>query len=198
MEAVKPLSSVLGPPHKVAHLKLEGIFTAVQRKCGQLCIAGYLVLSTERPYQPRVHVKLTGTTCANSHGWYVIYEDRGDQIYLRSLNRKNPFYYTVCQSEIAKAPGNNMSKQHIDHSNANTRKPQCVWDANYKLPTTRSLPDPFGNCAILDRNFNPPIARAVSQVEVWRIQTRAERVLDMLAELDANSIVPTAGKALTG
>ena len=91
-----------------------------------------------------------------------------------------------------------MSKQHIQHSNANTGKLHCVWDPNYKLPTMRSLPDPFGNCAILDRNFNPPIARAVSQVEVRRIQTRAERVLDMLAELGANSIVPTAGKALTG
>jgi len=62
----------------------------------------------------------------------------------------------------------------------------------------RSLPDPVGNCDILDRNFNPPIARAVFPVEVWRIQTRAEKVLDMLAELGANSIVPTAGKVLTG
>ena len=141
---------------------------------------------------------MTGTTCANSRGRYVIYEDRGDQIYLRSLNRKNPFYYTVCQSEIAKATGNDMSKQHIHHSNANTGDPHCVRDPNYKLPTMRSFPDPFGNCAILDKNFNPPIARAVSQVEVWRIQTRAERVLDMLAELDAKSIIPTAGKALTG
>ena len=68
----------------------------------------------------------------------------------------------MCQSEIAKASGNNMSKQHIHHSNANTGKPHCVWDPNYKLPTMRSLPDPFGNCAILDRNFNTPIA------EVWK------------------------------
>ena len=150
--------------------------------------------STKRPYQPGVHVKLTGATCGSSYGWYVVYEDREDQIYLRSLNRKNPFYYTVCPSEIATASGNNMSTQHIHHSNTNAGKPHCVWDPEYNLPTMRSLPDPFGNCAILDRNFNPPIARAISPVEVWRTQTREEGVLDMLDELDASSIVPVAGQ----
>ena len=193
MDAVEPLSSVLEPPHKVSHLKLEGVFTAANKLCGQLCIAGYLVLSTERPYQPGVHVKLKSTIRGNTSGWYVVYEDRGDQVYLRSLNRKSPYYYTVCQSEIARASGNNMSKQYN-----NTGKPHCVWDPDHKLPTMRSLPDPFGNCAILDRNFKPPIVRPVSPVEVWRIQTRSEDVVDMLAELDATSIVPTAGKALTG
>ena len=68
MDAVGPLSSVLEPPHKVSHLKLEGVFTAAHKACGQLCIAGYLVLSTDRPYQPGVHVKLKGTVRASTSG----------------------------------------------------------------------------------------------------------------------------------
>ena len=153
--------------------------------------------SAERPYQAGVHVRLTSQARWNQD-WCVIYEDRGDQIYLRSLNRKNPLYHTVCPSDIAEASGNNMSTQHRFYSKTNTGKPHCVWDPDFSLPTMRSLPDPFGNCAILDRNFDPPIPRSVSPVEVWRTQTREEGVLDMLAELDASSIVPAAGKALTG
>ena len=124
------------------------------------------MLSTKRSDQPKVHVKLTNYSYGNPYGWYVIYEDMGSQIYLRSLHRKNPLYFTVSPLDMAAMLGNNMSGRGI-HSKSDTGKPHCVWDPDFKMPiaTMRSLPDPFGNCAILDRNFNPPIPRAISSVE---------------------------------